>query len=69
MREEQLTEIAYEPFIGPDEPPAIEKNAATMAEFRERLKPFYYDASRFDTYLEQLGVDYPQLERPADRPR
>jgi aminobenzoyl-glutamate utilization protein B len=69
MREVQLAETAYEPFIGPDEPPAIEKNAATMAEFREKLEPFYYDARRFDTYLEQLGVDYPQLERPADRPR
>ncbi|HEY5566921.1 MAG TPA: amidohydrolase [Gammaproteobacteria bacterium] len=65
MREEQLSGTAYEPFIGPDEPPAIEKNAATMAQFRERLRPFYYDASRFDTYLEQLGVDYPEIERPA----
>lgn len=64
FREEQSMEFTYEPFIGPDDSPAIEKNRATMAEFRERLEAFYYDPSRFDTYLEQLGIDYPQLERP-----
>ena len=36
-----------------------------MAEFLERLQPLYYDPKRFDTYLEQLGVDYPQLQKPA----
>jgi aminobenzoyl-glutamate utilization protein B len=64
LREEQLAGTEYEPFIGPDDPPAIEKNRDTMAEFRDRLEAFYYDAARFDSYLEQLGVDYPQLERP-----
>jgi aminobenzoyl-glutamate utilization protein B len=64
FREEQATEAEYEPFIGPDDPPAIEKNRETMAQFRDRLEAFYYDPSRYDTYLEQLGVDYPQLERP-----
>jgi aminobenzoyl-glutamate utilization protein B len=60
----QLANTAYEPFIDPDDAPAIEKNAATMAEFKDRLAPLYYDPTRFDTYLEQLGIDYPQLERP-----
>lgn len=64
FREEQLKGASYEPFIGPEDQPAIEKNRETMAEFKDRLESFYYDASRFDTYLEQLGVDYPQLERP-----
>jgi aminobenzoyl-glutamate utilization protein B len=26
------------------------------------MRPFYYDASRFDTYLEQLGIDYPTVK-------
>lgn len=64
FREEQLEDTVYEPFIGANDPPAIEKNRATMAEFKERLERFYYDPARFDTYLEQLGVDYPQLEKP-----
>jgi len=64
FRDEQLQGTVYEPFIGPDDPPAIEKNRETMAEFKDRLEAFYYDPSRYETYLEQLGVDYPQLERP-----
>jgi aminobenzoyl-glutamate utilization protein B len=58
----QTAEHQYSPFIGPEDPPAIEKNAEIMAEFKERLQELYYDPSRYDTYLEQLGVDYPQLE-------
>jgi aminobenzoyl-glutamate utilization protein B len=64
FREEQLQGTVYEPFIGPDDPPAIEKNADTMAQFRDQLREFYYDPSRYETYLEQLGVEYPQFERP-----
>jgi aminobenzoyl-glutamate utilization protein B len=67
FREEQLKDIQYEPFIAPDDPPAVEKNAATMAEFRDRLRPFYYDPTKYGTYLEQLGIDYPQLEKPPER--
>jgi aminobenzoyl-glutamate utilization protein B len=65
FREEQLKDMVYEPFIGADDQPPIEKNAASMAEFKDRLRPLYYDASRYRTYLEQLGVSYPQLEKPA----
>ena len=64
-REEQLGGTTYEPFIGPDDAPPIEKNTEIMAEFKDRLRALYYDPRRFDTYLEQLGVEYPQLERPT----
>jgi aminobenzoyl-glutamate utilization protein B len=64
-REEQLKGLSYEPFVGPQDRPPIEKNAATMAEFKERLRPLYYDPARYRTYLDQLGVDYPQLEKPV----
>ena len=49
-------------FVGPDDTPAIEKNAEIMAQFRPLLEEFYFDSARYDTYLEQLGIDYPQLE-------
>jgi aminobenzoyl-glutamate utilization protein B len=65
FRDEQLAGTTYEPFIGPNDAPPIEKNTEIMAEFVDRLRPLYYDPKRFDTYLEQLGVDYPQLEKPA----
>ena len=54
----------YVPFIGPEDPPAIEKNREIMAEFKERLEALYYDPDRYDTYLEQLGIEYPQLLPP-----
>ena len=65
LREEQLQGIEYEPFIGPNDAPPTEKNATTMAEFRERQRAFYYDPRRYGTYLEQLGIEYPQLEPPT----
>lgn len=58
----QTAEEQYESFIGPDDPPAIEKNTDIMAEFRPLLEEMYYDPDRFDTYLDQLGIDYPQLQ-------
>jgi aminobenzoyl-glutamate utilization protein B len=66
FREEQLAGDEYVPFISKDDPPAIEKNAEAMASFRDRMREFYYDPSRFDTYLEQLAIDYPQLEEPKN---
>ena len=65
FREEQLDGTVYEPFIGADDAPPIEKNREIMAEFRARLQAFYYDPRRYETYLEQLRVQYPQLEQPA----
>lgn len=65
FREVQTVNEQYEPFISPTDLPAIEKNAEIMAEFKERLEALYYDPSQYDTYLEQLGIDYPQLAAPA----
>lgn len=66
FRDEQLAGDEYEPFISESDPPAIEKNADVMETYRERMRPFYYDPSRFDTYLEQLGIDYPALAKPGE---
>ena len=38
FQEEQLSQVEYVPFIGPNDPPAIEKNSDTMGEFQERLE-------------------------------
>ncbi|WP_439108036.1 amidohydrolase [Congregibacter sp.] len=62
FEEEQLKDIEYVPFISDDDVPAIEKNKAIMMQYKEQLKPFYYDPSKYSTYLEQLGVNYPQLK-------
>ena len=64
FREEQTPNETYVPFISDTDEPAIEKNTGIMSEYRERLKEYYYDPSKYDTYLEQLGIDYPQLSDP-----
>lgn len=59
FRTVQTKDRKYTPFIRPQDTPAIELNAATMAQFRPELKKFYYDPSKHATYLEQLGITYP----------
>ncbi len=63
-RDEQTANETYVPFISADDPPAIEKNIDIMDAYRDKLKEFYYDPSRYETYLEQLGIEYPQLTGP-----
>jgi len=57
----QTADVTYTPFITPDDKPAIWLNEDIMGQWRERMRPFYYDPSRFDTYLEQLGIEYPTV--------
>ena len=63
FRDVQTRNVSYQPFIDADDPPAIWLNAGIMSEFRSKLQPFYYDETRFDSYLEQLGIAYPTVRR------
>jgi aminobenzoyl-glutamate utilization protein B len=60
---EQTKEVKYQPFISPNDPPAIQLNKEKMAAYREQLKKYYYDPSKYKTYMEQLGISYPTLEK------
>ncbi len=57
----QSKDQTYESFITADDPPPIDLNTEIMATFRPMLEPYYYDETRFETYLEQLGITYPTL--------
>jgi aminobenzoyl-glutamate utilization protein B len=62
----QTAEQEYIPFIAPTDQPAIWLNEGIMARWREQMRPFYYDATRFETYLDQLGIEYPTIRtRPV----
>jgi aminobenzoyl-glutamate utilization protein B len=66
----QTAETTYTPFITETDQPAIWLNEDIMAEWRERMRPYYYDPSRYDTYLEQLGIEYPTVRtRPVSDDR
>jgi len=48
-------------MISANDPPPIYLNADKQGEYRAELEKFYYDETKYDTYLEQLGVEYPTL--------
>jgi aminobenzoyl-glutamate utilization protein B len=55
----------YKPLLRPEDKPAIWLNKGTMDKFRPELRKFYYDPTKYKTYLEQLGVAYPPPMPPA----
>jgi len=57
----QTKDHEYTPFISNDDLPAIHLNQEIMARYREEMKTYYYDSDKYDTYLEQLGIDYPTV--------
>jgi len=61
FREIQTKDTRYEPLIRPQDQPAIWLNKATMEKYRPEMKKYYYDPSRFKTYLDQLGIKYPTV--------
>ena len=61
----QTKDVKYKSFLRPDDKPPIWLNQKIMDEYRPKMKPLYYDASKYDTYLEQIGVKYPTLQPPA----
>lgn len=61
FREVQTKDVQYTPFITENDPPATWLNARIMEEYAPKLRPYYYDETRYDTYLEQLGIQYPTV--------
>jgi aminobenzoyl-glutamate utilization protein B len=63
FRDVQTKDRQYRPFITADDPPPVWLNTRIMQEFAPKLRPFHYDETRYDTYLEQLGIRYPTLRQ------
>ena len=59
---EQAKEQKYEPMISAEDMPPAYLNYGKQEQFREELSKFYYDETKYDTYLEQLGIEYPTLK-------
>lgn len=57
----QTKTVQYKPLIRPEDKPAIWLNEKIMAEYRPKMKPLYYDPTKYKTYLEQLGIKYPTV--------
>jgi aminobenzoyl-glutamate utilization protein B len=57
----QTKDTRYVPFVSKSDKPASYLNANVMKEFRPEMKKYYYDPSKYATYLEQLGIKYPTV--------
>jgi aminobenzoyl-glutamate utilization protein B len=57
----QTKTVKYKSFLRADDKPAIWLNEKTMEQYRPRMKALYYDPSKYDTYLDQLGIKYPTV--------
>jgi aminobenzoyl-glutamate utilization protein B len=61
FRDVQTKDRKYEPLIAPDDKPAIDINQELLNRLRPAMRKFYYDPSKYKTYLDQLGVKYPTV--------
>ncbi|HUR19512.1 MAG TPA: hypothetical protein VMZ90_01805, partial [Vicinamibacterales bacterium] len=59
----QTKDQKYEPIIRPQDQPAIELNKEIMARYREQMRPFYFDPTKYKSLLEQLGIKYPTIKK------
>ncbi|QRM28815.1 amidohydrolase [Microvirga sp. VF16] len=56
----------YVPMISAEDKPQVQINADIMAQYRPEMKKYYYDPSKYATYLDQLGIKFPVLEKPKN---
>ncbi|HEX2076752.1 MAG TPA: hypothetical protein VHG08_03555, partial [Longimicrobium sp.] len=64
FRDVQTRDVKYEPLIRPGDQPPVEMNAQIMQRYRPEMRRYYYDSTRYRTYLEQLGIPYPTVRVP-----
>ncbi|HEV8366118.1 MAG TPA: amidohydrolase [Gemmatimonadaceae bacterium] len=61
----QTKETKYKTFLGPNDGPPIWLNEDIMARYRPEMRKYYYDPTKFKSYLEQLGIKYPTVKAVA----
>jgi aminobenzoyl-glutamate utilization protein B len=64
FRNVQTKDKKYIPLMRPEDKPAIWLNETMMAKYRTEMKKYYYDPTKYKSYLEQLGIKYPTV-KPA----
>jgi aminobenzoyl-glutamate utilization protein B len=63
----QTKDVKYQPLMRPNERPATHLITDIHEKYRPQMRRFYYDPTKFGTYLEQLGVRYPTVRKSQDR--
>ncbi len=65
----QTKDVKYIPFIKKDTPAPVFLNESILGKYREQMKKFYYDPSKYPTYLDQLGIKYPTVRTTPTSPQ
>lgn len=60
----QLKNTKVLPLLGDNDQPQIQMNREVMEKFRPEMRKLYYEADKYETYLDQLGVKFPVLQKP-----
>ena len=59
FNEDQQKYDTYKPFVTATDVPAIHVNDDYMRTYRPLMEPYYYDSKKYPSYLDQLGIKYP----------
>ena len=61
FNEVQTKDRKYISFLKADDKPAVHLNKEILEQYREKMRPYYYDPTKYKSYLEQLGIKYPTV--------
>jgi len=61
FQNEQLKGMKYDPVLSAEDQPAIHLNKELMDKMRPLMVEYYYDPTKYGSYLEQLGIAYPPV--------
>jgi aminobenzoyl-glutamate utilization protein B len=64
----QTKKEQYKPLISDKDVPAIWLNESIMAKYRPEMRKYYFDPTKYKTYLEQLGIKYPTIRTTPETP-
>jgi len=61
FRNVQTKDVKYTPLLRPEDKPAIHLNKKIMDQYRPEMRKYYFDPTKYKTYLDQLGIKYPTV--------
>jgi aminobenzoyl-glutamate utilization protein B len=61
----QLKNNKVLPLLADTDMPQVQLNHDTMERYRPQMRAHYYDSTKYDTYLDQLGVKFPTITKAA----
>lgn len=63
---EQTRAMKWRPLVPEGTRPPTDLNREVMGRYRAALEKFRYDPAKYETYLDQLGIEYPTLKKPGN---